>query len=155
LLSLQPHQSLTPTNTGKKTKPTNFFKENTLALTTVGFAHLPPLPPSVHVCLVALSSSVVVVVVCLFVFGWLAGCVSVVFVVGFFLVLSFFVSFFLCVCLEIHTKALCVSLWLVSVVGFLCVSVCLLLWLASVVGFFKELCLKRWSVGAFCIFFSR
>jgi hypothetical protein len=55
--------------------------------------------------------------------------------------------------LEIHTKALCVSLWLVSVFGFLCVSVCLLLWLASVVGFFKELCLKLWSVGAFCIFF--
>lgn len=55
----------------------------------------------------------------LFVFGWLAGCVSGVFVVGFSLVLSFF----LCVCLEIHTKALSVSLWLVSVVGSLCVSV--------------------------------
>jgi hypothetical protein len=60
--------------------------------------------------------------------------------VGFFFFGPFFLCFFLCVCLEIHTKARCVSLWLVSVVGSLCVSVCLLLWLASVVGFLKELC---------------
>lgn len=125
MLSLQPHQSLTPTNAGKKTKPTNFYKENTLALTTVGFVHLPPLPPSVHVCLLALSSSVIVVVVCLFVFGRLAGCVSVVFVVGFFLVLSFFVSFCVCVWKFIPRLSVSLSGWCLLLVFSvsLCVSV--------------------------------
>ncbi len=84
----------------------------------------------------------------MFVFGSLAGCVSVVFVVGFSLVLSFFLSFSVCVCLEIHTKALCVSLWPVSVVGSLCVSVCLLLWLASVVGVVSEV-VECWGFFAF------